>query len=273
MPDDIWFDEKLTKPLRNQPRWVQTLLALVATTGIGLFDLFTDPQLSFSSLYFIPALAVTWFGGRRAGYAVCVFSLFIWVVDVIKIGILYSRPAATSWDLLAHFALLVTFVSLLSHLATSMEREKVAVIKAFEVEIQVAQQVQMRLLPAVLPHMSGMQCAVGFRPARSVGGDYYDFIPMDENQLGLIVADVSGKGLPAALLMASLEGMVRSTAGHFVGHIEGFVSNLNQLMFSSTASNTYATLFYGVYDSARQILTFVNAGHDSPLFFAQETGR
>ena len=105
------------------------------------------------------------------------------------------------------------------------------------------------------------------RPARGVGGDYYDFLPVGEHRLGLAVADVSGKGMFAGLLMASLQGQVQSLALRHGVALDTLVGELNRLMYASTASDKYVTLFYGVYDDRTRELTYVNAGHVPPLLF------
>jgi len=102
-----------------------------------------------------------------------------------------------------------------------------------------------------------------------VSGDYYDFIPLGRTRIGIVLADISGKGIFAALLMASLQAALRSSAmaDAQCGAAE-VVSRVNSQLFRSTSDDRYATLFYAVYDSEGQTLTYTNAGHLAPLFIS-----
>ena len=132
-------------------------------------------------------------------------------------------------------------------------------------EVLVASQAQARLFPSALPAASSLEVTGICRPARGVGGDYYDFLPIDEGRLGLAVGDVSGKGLYAGLLMAGLQGRMQTLARQYGERLAELMRELNRLTYASTDGDKYATLFYGVYDDATRTLTYVNAGHNPPL--------
>ena len=136
-----------------------------------------------------------------------------------------------------------------------------------ENELSIAREVQQQLFPHTLPQLPGLQLAAICRPARSVSGDYYDFIPLGPARLGIALADISGKGISAALLMASLQASLRSNAmldGR--GGTAALVERLNQQLFKNTSDDRYATFFYAVYDSDAKSLTYTNAGHLAPFF-------
>ena len=138
-----------------------------------------------------------------------------------------------------------------------------------ENEISIAREVQSQLFPQTLPSLPGLQLAAICRPARVVSGDYYDFIRLGPSSVGIALADISGKGIFAALLMASLQAALRSTAaldGH--GGTAGLVARLNEHVFKNTSDDRYATFFYGVYDSNARTLTYTNAGHLAPFFIS-----
>jgi phosphoserine phosphatase RsbU/P len=138
-----------------------------------------------------------------------------------------------------------------------------------ENEISIAREVQSQLFPQSLPSLPGLQLAAICRPARVVSGDYYDFIRLGPSSVGIALADISGKGIFAALLMASLQAALRSTAaldGH--GGTAGLVARLNDHVFKNTSDDRYATFFYGVYDSDARTLTYTNAGHLAPFFIS-----
>jgi len=136
-----------------------------------------------------------------------------------------------------------------------------------ENELSIAREVQEQLFPRSLPQLPGLQVAAICRPARSVSGDYYDFIRLAPSRLGIALADISGKGISAALLMASLQASLRSNAmldGH-TGTAK-LVERLNQQLFKNTSDDRYATFFYAVYDCDAKTLTYTNAGHLAPFF-------
>ena len=132
-------------------------------------------------------------------------------------------------------------------------------------EVEIARNVQIRLFPQVLPVMQGLDYAGVCRPAREVGGDSYDFIALGEGRLGLALSDISGKGIAAALLMASLHALLRSHAPLLGRELKDLAADINRLLVASIPDNRFATLFYGVFDADRRTLTYVNAGHNPPL--------
>src|SRR4030095_1660549 len=125
-----------------------------------------------------------------------------------------------------------------------------------------AREVHSRLLPSIIPCCTSLDLSYTYEPALVIGGDYYDFIPISPDRLAIVVADVSGKGLPAALLMASLQGFVRSNSAIHQGDLPGLMSGLNASLYELTASNRFATLFFGIIDTVRRTLDYVNAGHN-----------
>jgi len=136
-------------------------------------------------------------------------------------------------------------------------------------EMEIAREVQQRLFPQTMPDIPALEYAGHCRPARGVGGDYYDFLTLSSGRLGLAIADVSGKGIPAALLMASLQASVRgqSQSEKPGGHpdVAGLMANVNLLVCEASASNRYATFFYGQFDPATRKLVYTNGGHNPPM--------
>jgi serine phosphatase RsbU (regulator of sigma subunit) len=132
-------------------------------------------------------------------------------------------------------------------------------------EVEDATQTQARLLPQCRPPMASLDYDGLCRPARGVGGDYYDFLDLGRGALGLVMADVSGKGMFAGLLVAGLQARIQSIAPRHGRDLGELVCEANRLMLSSTDINRYATFFYGVFDDATRELTYVNAGHLPPL--------
>jgi sigma-B regulation protein RsbU (phosphoserine phosphatase) len=136
-------------------------------------------------------------------------------------------------------------------------------------ELEIAREVQERLFPQEYPPIPGIEYAGVCRPALEVGGDYYDFLALSDVQLGIAIGDVSGKGVPAALLMATLRAYLR---GQTIGgdtNLAAMMANLNQLVYESSAANRYATFFYGQYDAPSGVFRYVNAGHNPPMVFKE----
>jgi sigma-B regulation protein RsbU (phosphoserine phosphatase) len=131
-------------------------------------------------------------------------------------------------------------------------------------ELEIAAKVQQRLFPQSRRNLAGVDYGGRCVPAREVGGDYYDFLELGTGRLAFLLADVAGKGIAAALLMANLQGCIRS-------HIENaaaprlLLHGVNRLFYESTPAEQYATLFYGEYDPLTRRLRYVNCGHHSPV--------
>src|SRR5579885_746812 len=136
-------------------------------------------------------------------------------------------------------------------------------------EIEIAREVQERLFPQRLPVIAGIDCFGACRPALGVGGDYYDFLTLPNGDLGIAIGDVSGKGIAAALLMASLQASLRGQvlAGHT--DLAQLITNVNQLIYETTTPERYVTFFYGQYHRESRTFQYVNAGHNPPLVLRQ----
>jgi sigma-B regulation protein RsbU (phosphoserine phosphatase) len=144
------------------------------------------------------------------------------------------------------------------------EKEK-ALLRVQE-ELSLAREIQGNLLPKDPPQLAGYDIAGKSVPAKEVGGDYFDFLTVDDRRLAFCLGDVSGKGLPAALLMANLQAAVRgqTMAGT---SLTSCLERANALLFHNTSPEKFATLFFGCLDMSGHVLHYCNAGHNYPLFF------
>ncbi len=141
---------------------------------------------------------------------------------------------------------------------TTAEKERV------EKELEIARGIQQSFLPENPPLIAGFDLAALNLPAREVGGDFYDFIPVGLNRWGLVIADVSGKGVPAALFMALSRTLVRANVSDKITASEA-ISKTNDLLAEQDRSNMFVTLFYGILDPVKMTLTYVSAGHNPPF--------
>jgi serine phosphatase RsbU (regulator of sigma subunit)/catechol 2,3-dioxygenase-like lactoylglutathione lyase family enzyme len=128
-------------------------------------------------------------------------------------------------------------------------------------EIEIAKQVQARLFPQIHPQARTLEYAGLCLQARQVGGDYFDFLDLGQQRLGLVIGDVSGKGIAAALLMANLQANLRSQSASALDHPELFLRSVNRLFFENTVDSAYASLFFAAYDDNSRRLRYANCGH------------
>ena len=132
-------------------------------------------------------------------------------------------------------------------------------------EIEIAKQVQARLFPQVHPPANTLEYAGVCLQARQVGGDYFDFLDLGQQRLGLVIGDVSGKGIAAALLMANLQANLRSQCALALTHPELFLRSVNRLFYENTSDSAFASLLFAEYDDDTRRLRYANCGHLSAL--------
>jgi phosphoserine phosphatase RsbU/P len=152
-------------------------------------------------------------------------------------------------------------IRLAEEIAAQLETERRAAR-----EMEIAKEVQNRLLPQGPPSLKTLECAAQCIQARSVGGDYYDFLDLGPGRVGFVLADVSGKGVHAALLMANLQAHLHSQSGIAPLDPARMLERVNHMLWKSTAPQHYATLFFGSYDDSTRRLAYVNCGHNPPIW-------
>ncbi len=140
-----------------------------------------------------------------------------------------------------------------------------------KLELNIAREIQQSFLPETVPLLKGFDLAATSHPAKEVGGDFYDFIPISENKMGLVIADVSGKSVPAALFMVLSRAMVKASATGNPTALE-VAKKANDLIAADAKSGMFVTLFYAILDQEARTLRYVNAGHNPPLVLNGVTG-
>jgi serine phosphatase RsbU (regulator of sigma subunit) len=141
--------------------------------------------------------------------------------------------------------------------AQAIERERI------EQELRTARKIQQSLLPTSLPDPPGWQIATYYHPAREVGGDFYDFLPFEDGRLGIVIGDVSGKGIPAAMLMSSTRSLLRA-ASQMAASPGEVLARVNELLCADTLPGMFVTCFYASLDPVSGRLRYANAGHELP---------
>src|SRR5262245_17743559 len=167
------------------------------------------------------------------------------------------------------------FLSLANQAAIALEKERLqkeSVEKQLlERELTVAAEIQEGFWPREIPSYPGIDIAAFSEPAKRIGGDYYDFIPVGKDRCALVIGDISGKGIPAALLMASLRAALRAQL-EASPSLEETVYWVNNVLVRDTPTERFATLFIGLLDYKQLELTYVNAGHNPPLLYSPQGG-
>jgi len=238
--------------------------------------LFSGKPFPYNWLIFLPTLLVLTIP------VYLISSTIVWFISPPGPQTL-SHLLRTGWK----FPFLITFIfgvaSLLYHdtkerlerrneeLERSV-RQGAAQLEKQEEEMQRASEIQRSLLPREIPQLAGFEVAGAWRPARTVSGDYYDVFKLDDRRLGLCIADVVGKGVSAALMMANVQAAVRAYAGSAESPAQ-LCSKVNRLLCENLATGKFVTFLYGVLDSETRTLDYCNAGQIYPILVSQGTTR
>lgn len=152
---------------------------------------------------------------------------------------------------------------------TAWLQEDALSARSFEREMELARTIQLSLLPDAPPTIDNYKLAAYYRPARLVGGDFYDFIPMSDGKYGLVIADVTDKGVPAAMFMTICRTIIRSVASSRLSPMETLMK-ANKILVQDNRSDLFVTVWYGILDSRNNTLSYCSAGHNPPLLIRQD---
>jgi hypothetical protein len=246
----------MTRWLRYlESRSKKSLLAftLFLVPIVGIIDYLTGVELSFSIFYLLPVALSAWLVSRWAGIAISVVSAVIWYLADLISSHSYSSPIVPYWNATVMLGIFVTIALVLSALRRTIEREN-----------RLARQIQNGLLPKVIPDVEGFEIAGAWLPARSVSGDYYDVLRLDNDSIALCIGDATGHGIPAALLMSNLQAAVRILAAAKLPPRD-LCTKLNEFVLANTTPDRFITFFYAFLDLPRRELVYTNAGHPRPI--------
>lgn len=170
----------------------------------------------------------------------------------------------------------IRFIQALSNIIiVAIENKKLArkqlAQEAFRKELEIASDVQQFLFPEKLPYTDGLKIEASYLPHDMVGGDYYDYIPINKNQFLLCVADVSGKGIPAALMMSNFQAVLRTLLRQ-TPNLTDIVEALNFQVLENTKGEKFITFFAAIYDIRLKTMVYVNCGHNPPLLIDRKHG-
>jgi serine phosphatase RsbU (regulator of sigma subunit) len=268
LADAGWIDtSNALGRLRKQSQTTRIVLFLALFAATAWLDFIVDHDLSLFVLYLIPTLYSAWYLGSKWAYGGCLAGGTVWFIDDLPRWHSYHHTLIPYGNLAGRVAVLIIIVTIVSALKNALEDQYEAERRVTARDLDIASEVQRRLLPSQPPDYAGLEFGFAYRPARELGGDYYDFIPLSSERIAIAIGDVSGKGLPSALLMASLESLVRTNLALRDGNLDRFASELNQRIYEETTTERYVTFFLAVVDTSSLTLRFLNAGHNPPVFF------
>lgn len=255
------FYGKMTKLLAyfsRQPRMKLLVIGYLLVLVIFGLDYVTGVEFTFSIFYLIAVFFVAWYVGKAAGVVISLVSAAAWLLADVLASPSRLHPIFSTWNTIGVFVFFLLFTYLLVGFKNAVELEK-----------RMARKIQLGLLPKNIVQIPGYEIATAWQPADTVAGDYFDVLPLGERTLGLCIADVSGHGLPAALLMSNLQAGIKLLAGHHTAPV-ALCESLNQLVCSNVAEGNFITFFYGRLDTATQSLVYVNAGHNQPVLLHRD---
>jgi serine phosphatase RsbU (regulator of sigma subunit) len=254
----------LLEHLNKQPKYSLLARAYLTVALITLADYLTGPDPTFFILYLFPIIVISWYVSKKHGlYITSAAAIASMIHDVLFI---HSSTTMSSSDLLTYWGLVQRTVVFFI-VSITVSAQKSSEEKKRRLEYRIARQVQSFLVPRTAPTVPHFSCHAFTKASDHLSGDLFDFPLLEPNELGIIIGDVCGKGISAALLMAYLQGALRSHTPLRTQTLGSLMRNVNQALYTSTAEDKFATLFIGVYDGTHNTLTYVNAGHEPPMVF------
>src|SRR5467141_94570 len=257
----------------NRPTWLPLVLVLAAIAVVAYADHLVV-SLSLVYLYTLPLTVGAIFLRKEISYGLIVacilFHYFFHYFDFprhIHLGLRIFHDLSALLCLTLVVYVIQRYIERQESLVKAVQQQRDDLLK----DVELAAQVQRLFLPSGKPAIAGLEIAGMMHPAQGVGGDYYDYFPIDAHTTQIIVADVSGKGVPAALLMSATAAALRLEANHDRNMLEQ-VERLNTGIHSVSDSDRYVTLLVAEIDAQKRTLRYVNCGHNPALLFRAKTG-
>jgi sigma-B regulation protein RsbU (phosphoserine phosphatase) len=249
-------------------QWLPAMLIFASIAAVAYAD-FIVSTVSLGYLYILPLGISAMFLRTRISYAlvvVCVFlhDFFGPPYPSPEARIVHNITAAVGFTFVVY--VIQRYVKQKEQLDRTVRHQRDQLLQ----DVELAAQVQRMFLPTHHPSIRGLEIAGKMQPARGVSGDYYNYIPIDEHSVQIVIADVAGKGVPAALLMSATAAAVQFEASEKRGMLE-MVSRLNSGLFSLSDSSRYVTLLLAHIDARERSLRYINCGHNPALLFQIKT--
>src|SRR5216683_2236151 len=253
----------------NGPAWLPLVLVLGATGAVAYADHLVV-SISLVYLYILPVGVGAIFLRRGISYsliAVCILFHDYYSPRHINPGlrIFHNLSAMLCFAFVVYF--IQRYIAQREALAKTVQQQRDDLLQ----DVELAAQVQRLFLPVGKPAIAGLEIAGRMQPARGVSGDYYDYIPIDAHTIQMVIADVAGKGVPAALLMSATAAAMKLEANHERNMLE-MVKRLNTEIHSVSDAERYVTLLVAEIDAHKRTLRYVNCGHNPALLFRGKDG-
>jgi sigma-B regulation protein RsbU (phosphoserine phosphatase) len=253
----------------NGPAWLPLVLVLGALSAVAYADHIVV-SISLVYLYILPIAVGAIFLHKKVSYGLVVVCVLFHDYNSPR-GIIPGLRIFHNLSAIFCFAFVVyvirRYMEQREGLAKIVQQQRDDLLK----DVELAAQVQRLFLPSGKPAIAGLEIAGMMQPARGVGGDYYDYIPIDAHTIQVVIADVAGKGVPAALLMSATAAAMRLEANHDRNMLEQ-VERLNTGIHSVSDDERYVTLLLAEIDTRKRIIQYVNCGHNPALLFRPNAG-
>jgi serine phosphatase RsbU (regulator of sigma subunit) len=254
------------------PRAAWLFLTGVFIVAVSLVDYKTGSEVSVSFFYLLPIGLATWRVGTRSGVVASVFCVGGWIGAYLlnEPDYAYSRPSILYWNAAVEITIFLSLTFLLSAIRSGLRKERIlaqrldAAYRELDDEMRSVGELQRSLLPTRLPDLPGFRFAVHYAPSTRAGGDYYDFLPLGDGRLGLLIADASGHGAPAAVLMAMMRLLVHADAAALL-RPESVLESANAHLNRNIPDIQFVTACYMILDPERPQVEYALAGHPPPL--------
>ena len=257
----------------NRPKWLPLAFILAAIATVAYADHLVV-SLSLVYLYTLPLIVGAIFLRKEVGYGLIVacvlFHYFFHYFDSprhVHLGPRIFHDLSALLCLTFVVYVVQRYIEQRDALAKTVEQQRDGLLR----EVELAAQVQRLFLPSAKPAIPGLEIAGMMHPARGVGGDYYDYFTVDTHTTQIVIADVAGKGVPAALLMSATAAAMRFGANHEGTMLEQ-VQRLNTGILLASDDERYVTLLIAEIDTHRRTIRYVNCGHNPALLFRAKTG-
>ena len=253
----------------NGVAWLPLVLVLGATVAVAYADHFVS-SISLVYLYILPVCLATIFLRREVSYsliAVCILFHDYNSPRHINVGLRIFHNLSAMFCFAFVVYVIQRHMDQREALAKTVQQQRDDLLK----DVELAAQVQRLFLPTGKPAIAGLEIAGMMQPSRGVSGDYYDYIPIDSHTTQIIIADVAGKGVPAALLMSATAAAMRLEANHDRSMLQQ-VERLNTEIRAVSDAERYVTLLVAEIDTHKRKIHYVNCGHNPALLFRSKTG-
>ncbi|MEP7028543.1 MAG: PP2C family protein-serine/threonine phosphatase [Candidatus Eisenbacteria bacterium] len=249
-------------------RWSALGLALVGLVFAA--DVATGSDYAFSLFYLVPIGLVTWRAGRGPGAVASVVSAGAWLVASLWTGAESTHPQVLVWNTAMQAGFFLVVVWALAAVRRGLERERLLAdrlarsYRSLDREMTIVGDLQRAMLPTASPDLPGYSFAAYYAASTRAGGDYYDFFPLRDGRLGILIADVSGHGAPAAVVMAMLRVLLHVDAGA-LDSPSRVLLDANRRLAANIPPGQFVTACYAVLEPRTGELEYAIAGHEAPL--------